>query len=509
MKVRTALISVSDKAGLAEFASELAKNGVKIISSGGTYEFLRKNAIPAGKVEDTTGFPQMLDGRVKTLHPKIHGGILAKRSRSHLAQLKEHGIEPVDLVVVNLYPFSGAIAKKGASLEDAVENIDIGGPSLIRGAAKNHSSVGVVVDPAQYQRVLEDLRANKFSLSPKMKKELMVEAYRHTAFYDSLVADYFAKKYGAEMFPGKFAIGLSRVSNLRYGENPHQKAVLYRSGNSKNTLVDAKQLWGKGLSYNNYFDADAALQIVQEFSGSPTATIVKHGNPCGAAQAKDISSAFEKALACDPVSAFGGIIALNMKCDMATAQKITSFFNEVVVAPAYEKDALDELRKKKNLRILELQQPEWDGLQLRQIAGGMLAQEKDRFSQIKFEAKTQEKITKEEMEDLVFAWKIAKNVKSNAIVIAKGKATVGIGGGLPSRVDATELAIKKAGGRARGAVLASDAFFPFKDSVEAIAMAGIVAVVEPGGSVNDSEVIEAARKARVALYFTGQRHFRH
>lgn len=506
-KVKRALISVSDKTGLAEFAKELSANRVEIISSGGTFDALKKAGIKSVKVEDMTNFPEMLDGRVKTLHPKIHGGILAIRNKGHLAQLKKHNIEPIDLVVVNLYPFARAISNPKVSLEDAIENIDIGGPALIRAAAKNHEYVGVVVDPAQYKRVLEDLKENSFSFSEKMKKELMVEAYRHTAFYDSLVSNYFAQKYGAEKFPEKLTVGLSKISGLRYGENPHQKAVLYRNGNAGG-IIDAKQLNGKELSYNNYFDIDSALQIVKEFD-MPAAAIVKHANPCGVAQSGDISTSFKLAFECDPLSAFGGIIALNRKCDLKTAQKITSFFNEVVVAPSYETAALEELRKKKNLRILEMPPSATDELQLRQIDGGMLAQEKDKFSGIKFEAKTDRKATKSELTDLEFAWKVAKNVKSNAIVIAKGNATIGIGGGLPSRVDATELAIKKAGIAAKGAVLASDAFFPFKDSVDAAAKAGIAAIVQPGGSLNDPEVIRAAKSAKVAMYFTGERHFRH
>ncbi len=509
MKIRTALVSVSDKQGLEGFARELASNGVRIISSGGTYEFLRKNGIEAAKVEDITSFPEMLDGRIKTLHPKIHAGILARRDLKHLQQLKKQGIETIDLVVVNLYPFRQAISKKVVSLEEAVENIDIGGPALIRGAAKNHESVGVVVSPGQYEKVLTELRQNGFGLSGKMKNELMVEAFRHTAAYDSFVSGYFAEKYGAEKFPGELAIGLSKASDLRYGENPHQRAVLYRMGVAQGSLVDARQLNGKELSYNNYLDADAAIRIVREFSG-PCAAIVKHGNPCGVACAGEIATAFESAFECDKLSAFGGVIALNRKCGIAAAEKITSFFNEVVIAPGYDADALGGLGKKKNLRVLEMEigkNPA--GPEYKQIDGGMLAQEQDAQSEGAFELKAGKGAAKAEMEDLMFAWKVAKNVKSNAIVIAKGKATVGIGGGLPSRVDSTWLAVKKAGKKAKGAVLASDAFFPFRDSIEAASKAGICAIAEPGGSLNDAEVIEAAMKAGISLYFTGVRHFRH
>lgn len=510
MKVKTALISVSDKAGLEEFARELAANGVKIISSGGTYEFLRKSGIESAKIEDITGVPEMLDGRVKTLHPKIHAGILARRDLKHLQQLKKLGIDTIDLVVVNLYPFTQAISKKVVSLEQAVENIDIGGPALIRGAAKNHESVGAIVHPSQYEKVLADLRVNGFGLSVKMKNELMVEAFRHTAAYDSFVSGYFAEKYGAEKFPRELAIGLSKTAELRYGENPHQQAALYRRIIQTNTLVDAHQLNGKELSYNNYLDADAAIQIVREFDG-PAASIVKHGNPCGVACAGEIDLAFENALECDSVSAFGGIIAMNRKCDLATAKKITLFFNELMIAPGYDADALEELKKKKNLRVLEMEiGKKAAGVDYRQIDGGMLAQERDtQQSGCAFELKAGQGAGKKERDDLLFAWKVAKNVKSNAIVIAKGMATVGIGGGLPSRVDSTELAVKKAGKKAKGASLASDAFFPFRDSIDAAARAGICAIAEPGGSLNDAEVIEAAKKAGISLYFTGVRHFRH
>ncbi len=511
-RIKTALISVSDKTGLLEFARELAKNSVKIISSGGTYKALQDAGIECSKVEEITGSPEMLDGRVKTLHPKIHAGILAKRSKDHLAQIKKHGIEPIDLVVVNLYPFKETVSKKNVKLEDAIENIDIGGPTIIRGAAKNHESVGVVVESTQYEKVLSDLKANGFALSEKMKKELCVEAYQHTAQYDALVSNYLAQKYETEMFPQKLTLGYEKAASLRYGENPHQKAALYKSpANISGSLPDAKQLNGKELSYNNYLDADSAIAIAREFK-EPCAVIIKHTNPCGVAVAKKLSVAFQKAYECDSLSAFGGIIALNRKCDIETAKKITSFFNEVIIAPAYEKDALEELKKKQNLRVLTL-----DGLEraanpkltCRPIDGGLLVQESDAEGKQDWENKSGINVSKETMADLEFGWKIVKHVKSNAIALVKNQATVGIGMGLTSRVDATELALKKAGERSKGSVMASDAFFPFKDNIELASKSGIVAAVEPGGSVKDEEVISEAKKRNIALFFTGVRHFRH
>ncbi|VVC00634.1 Bifunctional purine biosynthesis protein PurH [uncultured archaeon] len=513
MKIKTALISVSDKTGLVDFAKELAENGVKIISSGGTFKALRDAGIGCTSVEDVTGFPEMLDGRVKTLHPKIHAGILAKRNISHLGQLKKHNIETIDLVVVNLYPFQQAASKEGAKLEEIIENIDIGGPSLIRGAAKNHEFVGVIVEPRQYAKVLEELRKNGFGLSEKLRRELMVEALQHTAFYDAMISSCLAEKFGTAKFPEKFSIGFEKFSEPRYGENPHQNAMVYKGPLANSGIISAKQLNGKELSYNNYLDADAALSIAAEFS-EPCAAIVKHNNPCGVATAKNISDAFSGAYDCDSLSAFGGVICINRKCDLETAKKITSFFNEVIIAPSYEGNALEELKKKTNLRVLELKQLEnagtWEnGISFRQIEGGLLAQEKDTIKNSEWQNPDGIKAGQKDIEDLQFAWRIVKNVKSNAIVIARGKATIGIGMGLTSRVDSVELALKKAGEKAKGGVLASDAYFPFSDSIKLCAKAGISAIVEPGGSIKDPEVIEEAKKQGIALYFTGERHFRH
>jgi phosphoribosylaminoimidazolecarboxamide formyltransferase/IMP cyclohydrolase len=509
-RIETALISVSDKAGLVEFAKILEKHGVKIISSGGTYTTLSLAGINTIKVEDFTGFPEMLDGRVKTLHPKIHAGILAKRTSEHLAQLSKHGFEKIDLVVVNLYPFKQVVSSEKSSIEEAIENIDIGGPALIRAAAKNHKNVGIIVEPSQYKKVVEDLEKNNGCISDSLKKSLMVDAYRHTAFYDSIISSYFAEKYGVGSFSEKIVFGYEKVSELRYGENPHQKAAVYsKPAYFGINISNAKQLNGKELSFNNYLDINSALQAILEFS-EPSVVIVKHGNPCGVASAEKIDEAFSKAYACDPLSAFGGIIALNRECDKAVAEKIVSFFNEVVVAPGYSDEALEILKSKKNLRVLQIGVvAKTEKEDFRQIEGGLLLQEKDVLGKFELDNKTGIKISSEIISDLEFAWKVVKNVKSNAIVVAKSKATVGIGGGLTSRVDATDLALKKAGERAKGAVLASDAFFPFKDSVEIAEKAGIVAIVEPGGSINDEQVIDVAKKAKIALYFTGERHFKH
>ncbi len=511
MKIKTALISVSDKTGLADFAKELANSGVKIISSGGTFKALKDAGIKCEKAEDFTGFPEMLEGRLKTLHPKIYGGILAKRSRGHLEQLRKHGFETIDLVVVNLYPFRETVSRKGISLEEAIENIDIGGPTMIRAAAKNHESVGVIVEPAQYKKVMEDLRLNGFALSEKMKKELCVEAYQHTAFYDSVVSAYLAEKYSAEKFPGKFVLGFERAGGMRYGENPHQSAMVYRSAmQNAGGLLEAKQLNGKELSYNNYLDADNAIAIVREFK-EPCAAIIKHTNPCGVATAKSLKEAFQKSYECDPQSAFGGIIALNRECGPETAKKIVSFFSEVVIAPAYDAKALEELKKKTGLRVLELaslNNPHTE-LGFRQIQGGMLVQEMDTAEDMSWKNMSEVNTGRDSMEDLEFAWKVVKHVKSNAIVLAKNSATIGVGMGLTSRVDAAELALKKAGPLARGSVMASDAFFPFKDSIMLAANAGVIAAVEPGGSIKDEEVVAEAKKLGIALFFTGYRHFRH
>ncbi|MCR4335055.1 MAG: bifunctional phosphoribosylaminoimidazolecarboxamide formyltransferase/IMP cyclohydrolase [archaeon] len=511
MKVKSALISVSDKTGLVEFAKELASNGIKIISSGGTFKALEEAGVKAITVDSVTGFPEMLDGRVKTLHPKLHAGILAKRNPEHLKQLKEHGIETIDLVVVNLYPFKETISKKNVSIEEAIENIDIGGPTIIRAAAKNSESVGVVVDSSQYAKVLDDLKKNDFSLSEKMKKELAIEAFEHTAFYDATISGYLNKKLGGKKFPQKLTLGFEKISSLRYGENPHQEAAVYASSlKSDSGIIDAEQLNGKELSFNNYNDTNAAIELAKEFDET-CAVIVKHANPCGVAVGKELSETFKRALDCDAESAFGGIIVLNRECDLKTAKQITAFFNEVVVAPGFTTDALKELKSKKNLRILKLENMRKNPqtFDFKHVKGGLLIQDEDRIGCEKWENKSGIKAEKQITDDLLFGWKVVRHVKSNAIVLVKNQATIGIGVGQTSRVKAAEQAIKQAGKKAKDCSLASDAFFPFKDSIELAAQAGIKAIVEPGGSIKDDEVIAESKKQNISLYFTGERHFRH
>ncbi|MAG17875.1 MAG: bifunctional phosphoribosylaminoimidazolecarboxamide formyltransferase/inosine monophosphate cyclohydrolase [Candidatus Diapherotrites archaeon] len=511
MKIKSALISVSDKTGLVEFAKELASNGVKIISSGGTFKKLEEAGVKAVTVDSVTGFPEMLDGRVKTLHPKLHGGILAKRTPEHLKQLKEQGIETIDLVVVNLYPFKETISKENVKIEEAIENIDIGGPTIIRAAAKNYDSVGVVVDPAQYQKVLADLKKNNFELSDLMKKELSIEAFEHTAFYDATISNWMNKRLKGEKFPQKLTLGFEKISSLRYGENPHQEACVYGSPLKSNSgIIGTEQLNGKELSFNNYNDTNAAIELSKEFDET-CVVIVKHANPCGVAVGKELSETFKRALECDPTSAFGGVIVLNKECDIGTAKQITAFFNEVVVAPGYSPDALEELKSKKNLRVLKLENngKSTQTFDFKHIKGGLLVQDEDQIGCEKWENKSGIKVEKKVTDDLLLGWKIVKHVKSNAIVLVKNNATIGIGVGQTSRVKAAEQAIKQAGKKTKDCSLASDAFFPFKDSIELAAKAEVKAIVEPGGSIKDEEVIEEAKKQKISLYFTGERHFKH
>jgi len=523
MKVKTALISVSDKRGLVEFAKELSANDVKIISSGGTHKAITDAGIDAIKVEEVTKFPEMLDGRVKTLHPNLHGGILARRTPEHLKQLEEHGIGLIDLVVVNLYPFKETVTRRNAggtshppsegavAIEEAIEKIDIGGPTIIRAAAKNHESVGVVVDPSQYGKVLKNLKENAFELSKEMKRNLALEAFEHTAFYDATISRYLNKEFKGEKFPQNLSLGFEKTSMLRYGENPHQEATIYtyplRQGNG---VVDCIQLNGKELSFNNYNDANGAIELLKEF-GEPCAVIVKHTNPCGVAVDEKLSMAFKKALECDPLSAFGGIIALNRECDLDTAKQITAFFNEVVVAPGYSSEALKELKSKKNLRVLELKNMNANekSFDFKHVNGGLLVQDADSINAWKWEEKTGTNADEKTKKDLEFAWKVIKHTKSNAILLVKNMATIGLGIGQTSRVGAGEIAVRQAGEKSKASVMASDAFFPFKDSIELAAKAGVNAIVQPGGSLNDTEVIEEAKKKGISLFFTGERHFRH
>jgi phosphoribosylaminoimidazolecarboxamide formyltransferase/IMP cyclohydrolase len=519
LPITRALISVSDKTGLVELARALVSHGAEILSTGGSAAALRQAGVPVTEVSDHTGFPEILDGRVKTLVPQIHGGLLGRRdSPAHVAQMAEHGIAPIDLLVCNLYPFEATVAS-GAAPEDCIENIDIGGPALIRAAAKNHAHVAVVTDPAQYPALLAAVAAGGTTLA--LRRQWAGAAYARTAAYDSAIGAWFASQLGTE-FPERFSIAGQRRQTLRYGENPHQRAALYVTG-TRPGVAHATQVQGKELSFNNLNDTDAALECVAEFE-DPTVVIVKHANPCGVASAATLTAAWEAALRCDPVSAFGGIIAVNRMLDEAAAECMAAIFSEVIVAPDADDGARAVLARKKNLRLLltgALPDPAEAGLQVRSIAGGLLVQTRDagRVGRDALQVVTQRTPSEAELDDLLFAFRVCKHVKSNAIVYARGGATVGVGAGQMSRVDSARIAAWKgqaaaeaAGQNAnltQGSVAASDAFFPFADGLEAIIAAGATAVIQPGGSIRDNEVIAAADKAGIAMVFTGMRHFRH
>jgi phosphoribosylaminoimidazolecarboxamide formyltransferase/IMP cyclohydrolase len=522
-RVRRALLSVSDKTGLVDFARRLAAKGVELVSTGGTAAALRKAGLSVRDVSDLTGFPEMMDGRVKTLHPKVHGGLLALRGDpQHVAAMKAHDILPIDLLVVNLYPFEKTVAA-GAGHEACVENIDIGGPAMIRAAAKNHGDVGVIVDPEDYEAVAVELET-KSGLSLETKQRLAAAAYARTAAYDAAIASWFAGAIG-ETFPKRFAVAGTRVQILRYGENPHQEAAFYASGSPRHGVATARQLQGRELSYNNLNDTDAAYELIAELgTEKPTVAIIKHANPCGVASAPTMGEAYDLALRCDPVSAFGGVIALNRRLDRATAEKITAIFSEVIIAPEIDEDALDVVKARKNLRVLAaggVPDPSEKGLVARPLAGGFLLQSRDsgRIDPAALKVVTKRAPTAAEMRDLIFAFRVAKHVKSNAIVYVKDEATVGVGAGQMSRVDSSRIAAQKSADAAKaagllkplavGSVVASDAFFPFADGLLAAAEAGATAVIQPGGSMRDDEVIAAADKAGLAMVFTGMRHFRH
>jgi phosphoribosylaminoimidazolecarboxamide formyltransferase/IMP cyclohydrolase len=522
-RVRRALLSVSDKTGLVDFARRLAAKGVELVSTGGTAAALRKAGFSVRDVSDLTGFPEMMDGRVKTLHPKVHGGLLALRGDpQHVTAMKAHDILPIDLLVVNLYPFEKTVAA-GAGYEACVENIDIGGPAMIRAAAKNHGDVGVIVDPEDYEAVAVELET-KSGLSLETKQRLAAAAYARTAAYDAAIASWFAGAIG-ETFPKRFAVAGTRVQILRYGENPHQEAAFYASGSPRHGVATARQLQGRELSYNNLNDTDAAYELIAELgTEKPTVAIIKHANPCGVASAPTMGEAYDLALRCDPVSAFGGVIALNRRLDRATAEKITAIFSEVIIAPEIDEDALDVVKAKKNLRVLAaggVPDPSEKGLVARPLAGGFLLQSRDsgRIDPAALKVVTKRAPTAAEMRDLIFAFRVAKHVKSNAIVYVKDEATVGVGAGQMSRVDSSRIAAQKSADAAKaagllkplavGSVVASDAFFPFADGLLAAAEAGATAVIQPGGSMRDDEVIAAADKAGLAMVFTGMRHFRH
>ncbi|MET9239372.1 bifunctional phosphoribosylaminoimidazolecarboxamide formyltransferase/IMP cyclohydrolase [Nonomuraea sp. NPDC003709] len=507
--IRRALIAVYDKSGLEELARALDGAGVEIVSTGGTAAAISSFGIPVTKVEQLTGFPECLDGRVKTLHPRVHAGLLADVTKPHhVSQLEELEIDPFQLVVVNLYPFQETVAS-GASDEECVEQIDIGGPAMIRGAAKNHNTCAVVVDPGFYGDVLNALAEGGFTLAER--RGLAGIAYAHTASYDVAVANWFARTYGEDRFPAFTGATYERKATLRYGENPHQSAALYTAGTSG--LANAEQLHGKEMSYNNYLDSDAAWRAAWDFS-EPCVAIIKHQNPCGIAIGADVAEAHRKAHACDPVSAYGGVIAVNREVTAELARQIADIFTEVVIAPSYAAEALEVLRAKKNLRLLECPEGPSRQVELREIDGGVLAQSVDKVdasgdSAAQWELKTGTPASPEQLADLEFAWRACRSVKSNAILLASDGATVGVGMGQVNRVDSCRLAVSRAGERAEGAVAASDAYFPFPDGAQVLIDAGVRFIVEPGGSIRDELVIEAAEKAGITLYFTGTRHFFH
>ncbi|MCD8119512.1 MAG: bifunctional phosphoribosylaminoimidazolecarboxamide formyltransferase/IMP cyclohydrolase [Lachnospiraceae bacterium] len=515
-----AILSVSDKTGIVELAKELVSLGVELISTGGTYAKLKENGVPATEISELTGFPECLDGRVKTLHPAVHAGLLAMRgNEEHMKQLKELGIEPIDLVFVNLYPFKATILKDGVTRADAVENIDIGGPTMLRAAAKNYQDVAVVIDPADYPQVLSELRENG-GVSLDTKFYLMQKVFMHTANYDAMIADYLKKERKDESLPETLTLTYEKVQDMRYGENPHQKAAFYREiGKKKGSLADAVQLHGKELSFNNINDTNGALELLKEF-GEPTVVACKHGNPCGVGSADDILAAWEKAYAADKTSIFGGIVVMNRELTKSVAEQMAKIFLEVVVAPSYEPEALEILSRKKNIRLLELadisaKQPA-TAYDIKKVNGGVIVQTIDSVLLPEAELKvvTNTAPTEAQMEDLLFAWKVVKFVKSNGIAIAKGKQTVGIGPGQVNRIWAAEQCFAHAKeligpGASEGAVLASDAFFPFDDCVEAAHKAGITAIIQPGGSVRDQDSIDKCNEYGIAMVFTGMRHFRH
>jgi phosphoribosylaminoimidazolecarboxamide formyltransferase/IMP cyclohydrolase len=532
-KIHRALISVSDKTGLVEFAQNLKRHGIEIISTGGTAKLLRENGLGVRDVSEVTGFPEMLDGRVKTLHPKVHGGILGIRDNAeHRARMREHGIEPIDMVVVNLYPFRQTIRKPDVAMSEAIENIDIGGPAMIRSAAKNHNDVAVVVDPADYSIIIETLDKLDCSLPQPLRYRLALTAFRHTADYDREIARFLASRQPEEVevaaeLPQEIALDLEKVTDLRYGENPHQRAALYRvAGGNEHGVATADQLQGKELSYNNLIDSDAAWELVMELHRmhlrdaegiSPeiphTCAIIKHTNPCGAGVSTSALESFDRARATDPVSAFGGIIAFSGAVDGDAAKEIAEMFAEVIIAPAFTDEAKKILNAKKNLRVLRMGEigANTTDLESRRISGGVLIQDRDAelLDEAKLQIVSDRKPSPSELRALRFAWAICKHVKSNAIVYAKEDQLIGVGAGQMSRVDSVKIGAQKANLPIGGSVLASDAFFPFRDGVDEAAKHGITAVIQPGGSVRDKEVIEAANEHNLVMLFTGIRHFKH
>jgi phosphoribosylaminoimidazolecarboxamide formyltransferase/IMP cyclohydrolase len=517
IKIKRALISVSDKTGILDFARELNKLGVEIISTGGTAKLFRENNIPVKEVSEYTGFPEMLDGRVKTLHPKIHAGLLALRDNpKHMQSLNEHNIGLIDMVVVNLYPFEKTTQKPGVEIEEVIENIDIGGPSMLRSAAKNHRFVAVVCNSSRYHQIIEELKKNKGALSEDLMRDLAIEVFGLTSHYDGVIhaylENYFKSKPEAEGFSEEMNLNFEKIQDLRYGENPHQRGAFYREKGKNQGLINLKQLQGKELSFNNILDLNSAFELVKEFK-NPAVVIVKHNNPCGAAEDKTLEKAYLNAWKCDKLSAFGGIVALNRKLDIKTARLIVkSGFLECIIAPAFDKEAEDLFKDKKNLRLLELEDLNpVSELDLKRVSGGLLIQDKDSptLEEKNLKITTKKKPTKKEIESLIFGWKVAKHVRSNAIVLTKGTKTVGIGAGQMSRVDSVFIATKKAGKLAAGSALASDAFFPKEDAVQLAAKFKIKAIIQPGGSIADEQIIKAADKYKIPMVFTGIRHFKH
>jgi phosphoribosylaminoimidazolecarboxamide formyltransferase/IMP cyclohydrolase len=517
VKIRRALISVSDKTGLVDFARELSKLGVEILSTGGTAKLLRDNNIPVKEVSEYTGFPEMLDGRVKTLHPKIHGGLLALRDNpKHMQSLKEYDIGLIDMVVVNLYPFEKTTQKANVTIEEVIENIDIGGPAMLRSAAKNHQDVAVICDPNRYNEVIAELKDNNGVLSRNLMRELAVEVFSFTSRYDSAIHNYLKNYFKIQSevsgFPQELNLHFEKIQDLRYGENPHQKAAFYKEKGKTKGLINLKQLQGKELSFNNILDLNSALELVKEFD-NPAAVLVKHNNPCGVAEDKTLDKAYLNAWKCDPLSAFGGIVALNRKLDVKTARTIVkSGFLECIIAPAFDKEALDLFKDKKALRLLELNKLErMDEPEFKRVSGGLLFQDKDlkTLDVDNLKVVTKKKPTKKELDSLIFGWKVAKHVKSNAIVLTKDTKTVGIGAGQMSRVDSVKIAKIKAGKLSNNSCLASDAFFPKADAVIEAAKAGVRAIIQPGGSISDEEIIKTCDKYKIVMAFTGIRHFKH
>jgi len=518
-KIKRAIVSVSDKSGVVSFAKGLSQMGVEILSTGGTAKTLRENGIRVMDISEYTGFPEMLDGRVKTLHPKVHGGLLGQRSKpEHVRKMNEHGILPIDLVAVNLYPFEATVAKEGCSLEEAIENIDIGGPTMIRSAAKNYPDVTVVVDPGDYDVVLSELK-EKGEISLETNFRLAKKVFQHTARYDGAISNYLGQiEKGKKIyeFPETFSFQVKKAQELRYGENPHQRAAFYREPLlTEPSVSNAIQLQGKELSFNNILDLDSAYETVKEFEETAT-VIIKHNNPCGVAiSAKNLVDAYRKARECDPVSAFGGVVGFNRVVDRETAKEMAEIFLEAIIAPGYSPEALEILKAKKDLRILQtppltsfvIQR----GFDLRKVVGGLLVQDRDlgKVPMDQWKVVTKRKPTEEEKRAMAFGWKVAKHIKSNAIVLVREDRTIGIGAGQMSRVDSTRLAVMKAQSSTKGTVLASDAMFPFRDGVDAGTEAGATAIIQPGGSIRDDEVIAAANEYHIAMVFTGMRHFRH